>query len=321
MIRRRWKSNRAAQWRDTSKLLEAAFIQSVLDDQIDIAIDLTGHTGNNRLLAFSQRIAPIQVSWLGYPCTTGLGTIDYRLTDSFADPPGATDSHYSESLVRLPSTFLCYQAPADAPEPGPLPALGGAPFTFGSFNNLPKINARVIEVWAAILAHAPAARLLLKSRALADAVTCDRVHQAFSRHGIDPARIELVGWVRNPAEHLLLYGQVDLALDPFPYNGTTTTCEAMWMGVPVLALAGGRHAARVGVSLLKQVGLSDFVTADVQEYVARAVAYATDPAPLAEVRAGLRERMAASPLCDGRAFARDVENAYRAMWRGWCSRD
>jgi predicted O-linked N-acetylglucosamine transferase (SPINDLY family) len=310
----------AAQWHDTSKMLESAFIERVLTDQIDIVVDLTGHTGNNRLLAFSQRIAPVQVSWLGYPCTTGLGTIDYRLTDSFADPPGATDSHHTESLVRLPNTFLCYRAPDDAPEPGALPVLGGAPFTFGSFNNLPKINARVIEVWAEILARAPTARLLLKSRALADATTCERVQQAFSRHGVDPARVELVGWVRNPAEHLLLYGKVDLALDPFPYNGTTTTCEAMWMGVPALTLAGGRHASRVGVSLLKQVGLSDFVAADVEEYVARAAGFAADPAPLVEVRAGLRARMATSPLCDGPAFARDVENAYRAMWRGWCSR-
>ncbi len=308
----------AAQWRDTSKLPEAEFIELALDDRIDIAVDLTGHTANNRLMAFSQRIAPIQVSWLGYPCTTGLGTIDYRLTDSVADPPGMTDRHYSESLVRLPSTFLCYQAPADAPAPGPLPALGGAPFTFGSFNNLPKLNERVIEVWAEILARAPAARLLLKSHALVDAETRTRVHQAFSRHEIDPARVELVGWVRNPADHLALYNQVDLGLDPFPYNGTTTTCEAMWMGVPVLTIAGARHAARVGTSLLAQVELPGFVAPTLDEYVARATRHAANPGPLAEVRAGLRARMAASPLCDGRAFARDVENAYRAMWRGWC---
>lgn len=311
----------AAQWRDTSKLLETEFIEAVLADQIDIAVDLTGHTGNNRLLAFSQRIAPVQVSWLGYPCTTGLGTIDYRLSDNLADPPGMTDGHYSESLVRLPRTFLCYQAPADALAPGPLPVLGGAPFTFGSFNNLPKVNERVIEVWAAILARAPATRLLLKSRALVDADACGRVHQAFARRGIDPARIELVGWVRNPAGHLGLYNQVDLGLDPFPYNGTTTTCEAMWMGVPVLTLAGARHAARVGASLLAQVGLPGFVAPTVDEYVARAVGHAMNPGPLADLRAGLRARMAASPLCDGRAFARDVENAYRAMWRGWCRAD
>jgi protein O-GlcNAc transferase len=311
----------AAQWRDTSKLLEPAFIDAVLADQIDIAVDLTGHTGNNRLLAFSQRIAPVQVSWLGYPCTTGLGTIDYRLTDGLADPPGDTDNHYSESLVRLPATFLCYQAPADAPDPGPPPVLGGAPFTFGSFNNLPKLNEQVIEVWAAILSRAPAARLLLKSRALAGADACARVHQVFSRHGVDPARVELVGWVRDPAGHLALYNQIDLALDPFPYNGTTTTCEAMWMGVPVLTLTGARHAARVGTSLLAQVDLPGFIAPTADEYVARAVGHATNPGPLAQVRAGLRARMAASPLCDGRAFAREVENAYRATWRGWCARN
>ena len=260
------------------------------------------------------------MSWLGYPCTTGLGTIDYRLTDGLADPPGATDSHYSESLVRLPRTFLCYQPPADAPPPVPTPSLSGAPFTFGSFNNLPKINPQVIEAWAEILARAPASRLLLKSHALVDVETRARVHQAFSGRGIDPARVELVGWVRNPADHLALYNQVDLGLDPFPYNGTTTTCEAMWMGVPVLTLAGTRHAARVGASLLAQVELPDFVVPTLDEYVARAVGYATNPRALAEVRSGLRARMAASPLCDGRAFAHDMENAYRAMWRGWCGK-
>jgi predicted O-linked N-acetylglucosamine transferase (SPINDLY family) len=311
----------ATHWRDTSKLFESEFIDAVLADQIDIAVDLTGHTGNNRLVAFSQRIAPIQVSWLGYPCTTGLGTIDYRLTDGLADPPGETDSHYSESLVRLPRTFLCYQPAADAPDPVPPPALGGAPFTFGSFNNLPKVNAEVIETWAAILARAPASRLLLKSRALTGADACAHIHQEFSRHGVDPARVELVGWVRDPAGHLALYNQIDLALDPFPYNGTTTTCEAMWMGVPVLALAGARHAARVGASLLAQVGLSDFIATTADDYVARAVGHALNPGPLADVRSALRARMAASPLCDGRAFARDVEAAYRGMWRSWCNRN
>lgn len=310
----------ANHWRDTDKLSDAELADAVRADQIDIAIELAGHTGQHRLNAFATRMAPIQIAWLGYPCTTGLSAIGYRLTDGVADPPGMTDSHYTESLVRLPRTFLCYRPHDDAPEPGPLPALSGSPFTFGSFNNLPKINSRVVETWAKILRGAPEARLLLKSRSLADEPTCARIRAEFESHGIDASRLELVAWIGNPAEHLRLYERIDLALDPFPYNGTTTTCEAMWMGVPVLTLAGERHAARVGASLLTQVGLQDFVTESLDAYVDRAIALARRPNELAAVRRDLRRSMSASPLCDSAGFARDVERAYRALWREWCRR-
>jgi predicted O-linked N-acetylglucosamine transferase (SPINDLY family) len=301
-------------------LFNPEFIQAILDDQIDIAIDLTGHTGNNRLTALAAYAAPLQVSWLGYPCTTGLGAIDYRITEAVADPLDTADPHYSEKLVRLPRSFLCYRPPDEAPAPGPLPSLCGNPFTFGSFNNLPKVNDAVIDAWAEILRRVPGSRLLLKSRAFACREPADRMRLTFADRGIDPQRIELVGWRRDPAEHLLLYGQVDLALDPFPYNGTTTSCEAMWMGVPVLTLAGERHAARVGASLITQVGLTDLITATAEDYVERAVALAASRDGLAEIRETLRARMAASPLCDAAAFARDMEAAYRAVWRDWCAR-
>jgi predicted O-linked N-acetylglucosamine transferase (SPINDLY family) len=308
------------QWRDTSKLRDREFIHAVLDDRIDIAVDLTGHTGNNRLCALGSLLAPIQISWLGYPCTTGMSAIGYRITDGIADPAGATDAHHSETLIRLPRTFLCYRPPDEAPAPGPLPSRAGSPFTFGSFNNLPKVNDTVIAAWSAILHRVPGSRLLLKSRALASAEPAERVRQAFAARGIDGARIELVGWVRDPAGHLKLYDRIDLALDPFPYNGTTTTCEAMWMGVPVLTLAGDRHAARVGASLLTQVGLERLIAGTPEDYIARAAALAADRDTLAAIRGSLRGRMAASPLCDAAAFARDMEAAYRAVWRDWCAK-
>lgn len=306
-------------WRDTSKMLDHEFIQTVLDDRIDIIVELAGHTGNNRLSALAARLAPIQISWLGYPCTTGLSAIGYRITDALADPVGMTDGHYSETLIRLPRTFLCYRPPDEAPATGPLPSLSGGPFTFGSFNNLPKVNDAVVAAWAEILRRVPDSRLLLKSRALGLEEPADRVRRSLVERGIDSGRIEFVGWQRDPADHLRLYGRIDLGLDPFPYNGTTTTCEAMWMGVPVLTVAGQRHAARVGVSLLSQLGLKQLITGTTEEYIARAVEIATNREDLAALRETLRARMAASPLCDAEAFARDMEAAYRAVWRDWCA--
>jgi protein O-GlcNAc transferase len=309
------------QWRDTSKFRDMEFVKTFLDDRIDIAVDLTGHTGNNRLTALAARLAPIQISWLGYPGTTGMSAISHRITDAIADPAGATDGDHSETLIRLPRTFLCYRPPDEAPAPGPLPSLGGAPFTFGSFNNLPKVNDGVIAAWAEILRRVPDARLLLKSRALAPREVADRVRRAFADRSIDAERLELVAWQSDPADHLRLYGRIDLALDPFPYNGTTTTCEAMWMGVPVLTLAGARHAARVGVTLLAQVGLDQLVATSLDDYIARAVSLAAMRKDLAGIRSVLRARMAGSPLCDAAAFARDMEAAYRAVWREWCAKD
>jgi protein O-GlcNAc transferase len=307
----------ADHWRDTARLRRDEFRAQVTADGIDILVDLAGHTADNRMDVLADRLAPVQVNWLGYPATTGLASMDYRLTDARADPVGESDAHAVERLLRLPDTFLCYQPPAEAPEVSAAPNASGAPFTFASFNNTPKMTRDVVAAWARILRAVPQARLLLKSRSLIDAATRARISAEFAAEGVPAARLELVGWLRKPDDHLRLYETVDLALDPFPYNGTTTTCEALWMGVPVLTLAGRRHAARVGASLLGGLGLADYVAADVDDYVARAVSLANAPAPLNTLRRELRARMAASPLCDGTRFARAMEAAYQTMWQTW----
>lgn len=309
----------ADQWRDVTRLDAAAFRAQVTADRIDILVDLAGHTAENRLNVLVDRLAPVQVNWLGYPATTGLASMDYRLTDARVDPPGASDSHCVETLLRLPDTFLCYQPPAEAPDIVPAPNEAGAAFTFGSFNNIPKVTRAVVSAWARILREALGSRLILKSRAFVEEATRARIAGEFAAEGIDVTRLELIGWLNRPGDHLRLYERIDLALDPFPYNGTTTTCEALWMGVPVLTLAGQRHAARVGASLLGGLGLDDYVTPSVDAYVARAVALAQAPAALNALRRELRERMAASALCDGPRFARALEAVYRQIWQRWCA--
>jgi predicted O-linked N-acetylglucosamine transferase (SPINDLY family) len=308
-------------WRECSELGDGELAERVRGDGIDILVDLAGHTGAKvRLPALLQKPAPLQVSWLGYPNSTGISSIDYRLTDADADPAGEGDRWYSERLVRLPDGFLCYQPPVDAPEPAPAPLLHNGFVTFGSFNILPKLSASTVALWAELLREVPDARLLLKCHPLGDQRTRERVLRLFARFGVDPRRLTLLPVV--PAqEHLALYREIDLALDPFPYNGTTTTCEALWMGVPVLTLTGDSHAGRVGTSLLKRVGLPELVARDTGEYLAIARSLAADRDRLSRYRGELRQMMAASPLCDGELFARNVEAAYRAIWRSWCRKN
>jgi predicted O-linked N-acetylglucosamine transferase (SPINDLY family) len=308
----------AAGWRDVGGLGDQDFAAQIERDGIDILVDLSGHTRLNRLPVFGMRPAPVQVSWLGYPNTTGLAAIGYRLTDGWADPPGRGDGHYSERLVRLDRCFLCYAPPADAPVVAPLPALAGGGVTFGCFNNANKLNPGVAGLWARLVASVPGARLLLKAKHFLDEGTRAHYRSMFAAAGLASDRLELAGWVAERQGHLGAYGRVDIALDPFPYNGTTTTCEALWMGVPVVALAGERHAGRVGVSLLRAAGLGELVAASEVEYVATAARLAGDVAGLARLRAALRGRVAASELCDGPGFARAVEAAYRDFWRAWC---
>jgi hypothetical protein len=228
---------------------------------------------NNRLLVFARKPAPVQVTWLGYPNTSGLDAMDYRLTDAWADPRNDGDQYYTERLVRLAGGFLCYRPPGDTPRPQPPAA--AAPVTFGSCNNLAKVTPRVIAVWAAILKRVASSRLLLKSKPLADEDSRRRVEDLFAGHGIAAERLEMMGWVAS-ASHLAVYGRIDIALDPFPYGGTTTTCEALWMGVPVVTLAGDRHSGRVGLSLLGKLGLDDLAASSPEDYVERAVALAGD---------------------------------------------
>lgn len=295
-------------WRDITKLTDAEAARLIRDDRIDILFDLAGHTGNARLGIFTAQPAPRQVTWIGYPNTTGLATIGWRITDAIADPPGE-DAHYSESLLRLSDSFLCYQPPADAPTVEPLPAQANGYVTFGSFNNYSKLNSGVLKLWADVLHAVPDARLLLKCPALTDAGVQGRVRATFEALGVAAERLELLGHTRGRAEHLALYGRVDIALDTFPYNGTTTTCEALWMGVPVVSLAGARHAGRVGASLLTAAGLADWLADSPESYIAIARQRAADIVGLATLRASLRQQIEASPLCDAVGFTRGLEAA------------
>ena len=308
----------AEHWLSTIGLSDEALACRVRDDGIDILVDLTGHTAHNRLGVFARKPAPVQATWLGYPNTTGLRAIDYRLVDAITDPPGEACAVASETLVRLPGGFLCYGGLTGAPDPGQPPCLGTGIVTFGSFNNASKIAATALDAWSALLLRLPRSRLLLKAAAFADSATRAAFLAQFVERGVAPERVELVAWLPGAVAHVSLYGRVDIALDPFPYNGTTTTCEALWMGVPVVTLCGNRHAGRVGASLLTQVGLRDLIAGSVEDYVGIAADLAADPARLAELRRTLRPRLEASPLCDGPGFARQVEAAYRTMWRRWC---
>ncbi len=310
-----WFQGRADQWRPIAGLTDEQAARQIQADAIDILVDLGGHTSGSRLALFARKPAPLQVSYLGYPDTTGLSTMDYRLTDAWSDPPGA-DAHYTETLMRLEGGFLCYQPSAEAPPVSPLPALQHGVITFGSFNARAKINDAVIQLWSRLLHELPTARLLIKNPSLTCAVTRDRLHEQFVAQGIARERVTLHGLARTTQVHLATYAQIDIALDTFPYNGTTTTCEALWMGVPVVTLAGEVHVGRVGVSLLHAVGLEGLIGRDQDAYVQRAVSLAHDRAELATLRATLRQRMADSPLCDAPAFARKVEVAYRSMLQG-----
>lgn len=308
----------ADDWRSIFGMPDPQVVQQIRNDRIDILVDLAGHTAGNRLQVFAMKPAPVQVSYLGYPNTTGLAAMDYRLTDAWADPPAETDDYYSEKLVRLPQGFLCYKPP-NAPPVSPSPCTHNGYITFGSFNNLAKMTPGVIAAWIAVLQQLPESRLLLKTRAFADLGARQRYQAQFDAAGIDPARIEL----REPAgtigEHLVMYGEIDIALDTFPYNGTTTTCEALWMGVPVIALAGKRHAGRVGVSLLSQIQHRDWIADSPGDYVkcAMTLARKLQAAPVA--RQPLRNAVASSALCDAAGFTRSAEQAYQDMWASWCA--
>jgi protein O-GlcNAc transferase len=307
----------ADHWVVTARMSDDALAEQIRYDNIDILVDLAGHAAKNRLPVFARKPSPVQVTWLGYPNTTGLAAIDYRLVDAVTDPEGEADAFASETLIRLANGFLCYNAPSDAPAPAPPPCLTTGFITFGSFNNPTKLSGTTLNVWATLLAELPKARLLLKGRSFADATFRASFLRALTERGASAERVELLPWLPNGAAHLALYDRIDIALDPFPYNGTTTTCEALWMGVPVVTLRGDRHASRVGASLLTQIQLPDLIAGTVAEYVEIATALARDPARLSGLRSTLRSRTVASALCDAQAFARKIESAYRGMWRHW----
>lgn len=301
---------KAGTYRSTVGLTDDEIVTLIKKDEIDILVDLAGHTANNRLPVFAARPAPIQISWLGYPNTTGMQAIDYRLTDDIADPPGS-GKYYSEKLIRLPGGFLCYRPPVATPKAISIPpSLDKQYLTFGSFNNITKLTPQTINVWCEILRLVKGSRLILKSLQLNDEVTKNRLYEMFNNNGIPSDRIDMLGKTPTIGEHLKLYNQVDVCLDPFLYNGTTTTLEALWMGVPVITLSGDRHAARVGNSILSHIGLSELIAENTEEYIAICQNLASDFDRLRFFRKNIRNLLSKSSLCDDIGFAQKIENFY-----------
>jgi predicted O-linked N-acetylglucosamine transferase (SPINDLY family) len=289
--------------------------EQVRADAIDILVDLTGHIGMNRLPAFAHKPAPVQVTYIGYQATTGMSAMDYRLTDAHADPPGLTERYHTETLVRLPRAFFCYRPNDDSPEITPLPARERGGVTFGSFNKYVKVNPLVIDAWLQILARVPDSRLLVLS--YSGGYAENRLHELAAAKGVDPKRIEMLDKLPH-AEYMKLLAQADIALDPFPFTGHTTTCDCVWMGVPAVMLQGQTYVTRFGGSVLVNVGLESWIAGSVDEYMDIAVKAASDLDALQRLRAELRPRMAASPLMDFAGFTANLETAYRQMWRAWC---
>jgi len=304
-------------WRIIAGLSDEGAAELITRDGIDILVDLAGHTANNQILLFARKPAPVQASWIGYPATTGLLTIDYKIVDGYTDPPGMTEGYYTEELVRLPESFLCYLPDKESPEVRPLPALEVGHITFGSFNNFAKVSSAVVSLWTEILKSVPESRLILKSHSFVDSETFRYAMEMFTREGVEENRIELLQYEPSVRGHLDLYGRVDIALDTHPYHGTTTTCEALWMGVPVVTLAGNCHASRVGVSLLSNIGLPELIAKTQEEYVRIAINLANNLEQLQFLRGNLREMMAHSLLTDTKSFTANLERCYREMWRKW----
>ncbi|HEY5291760.1 MAG TPA: tetratricopeptide repeat protein [Burkholderiales bacterium] len=302
-------------WRQVESMSDAEVAELIRRDGIDILVDMAGHTNGNRLLTFARKPAPVQVSYLGYLNTSGMKSIDYRITDSHADPPGVAERYHSERLIRLPHSLWCYRPPAAMPAPGPLPALTRGHVTFGSFNHFSKVNGQVRQLWAQLLQAMPNSRLLALGVPAGE--NRETMREAFVAQGVAADRIEIHGRL-DYAQYLRMYQETDIALDSFPYNGGTTTCDALWMGVPVVALAGQYGAARSGVSLLSVLGLGHLIAATPERYVAIAQQLAANPGQLSTLRATMRERMRNSPLMDAPGFSRALETAYREMWRTWC---
>jgi predicted O-linked N-acetylglucosamine transferase (SPINDLY family) len=304
-------------WRNIRSLNDDEAAAQIRADGIDILVDLSGHTKANRLLVFARKPAPVQVTYLGYFTSTGLKSIDYFLVDRWQAPEGE-QLYYSETPFRQPGHHLCFTPPRLDIPVGPLPALRNGHVTFGNFNILAKMNDAVVASWSEILKAVPGSRLFLKSEQLDGDDVAASVHARFAAHGISADRLELEG--KSPFdEYLASYQRVDIALDPFPYNGGTVTVQALWMGVPVLTLRGDCHVGRNGTSILSALDMPEWVAQDGADYIERATQLAGGLTALAALRETLRPRLLASSLCDAPRFARDLEAAFREMWRMWCS--
>lgn len=311
-----WIKANAKHWRRAIEMKAEAMAAQIADDEIDILIDLSGHTAGNRLDAFALKPAPIQATWAGYVGTTGLATMDYVLADRFQVPP-EFDRYHSETIYRLPNDYICYEPPDFAPAVGPLPALGNGHVIFGSFSNPAKINEREIDIWARILHQVPGSVMRLRYGNMTVPANVERIHGRFESLGIPADRV----WLENGGSGQSMfnaYNNVDIGLDTFPYSGGLTTCEALWMGVPVVSYPGNRFESRHSLTHLSNAGLTETVAADFDDYVRIAVELAQDLPRLERLRQTLRARTASSPLCDSDGFTRDLEEAYRVMWHRWC---
>jgi predicted O-linked N-acetylglucosamine transferase (SPINDLY family) len=305
----------AEEWIDAAPLSMQALDKAIRDRRIDVLLELGGHTGGGCAKALDRKPAPVIVSAIGYPNTTGHPSVDWRVVDSITDPPGS-DTLCTERLLRLDPCFLCYRPPENAPEPA-MPS-ADAPITFGSFNLTSKVREETIALWSRVLAGMPGSRLLLKSKSMQDSGMRKRLMARLEAGGIAQDRVDTIAFTSTVEEHLALYSRIHVALDSTPYNGTTTTCEALWMGVPVVCVRGERHAARVGASLLSASGCGELLAEDADGFVRIATSLASDRARLAALRAGLRERLRASPLMDADGYARRFHAAIRDAWRDRC---
>jgi predicted O-linked N-acetylglucosamine transferase (SPINDLY family) len=305
-------------WQSAVTLTDEEFARRIRADGIDILIDLSGHTAYNRLPVFAWKPVPVQATWLGYLATTGVREIDYVIADAWTLPPG-DEANFTESIWRLPDSYLCFTPPAEDTGVGPLPAVRNGHVTFGSFNNLSKMNDSVVTLWARVMHAVPDSRLFLKSPQFREPSVHASVRERFARHGIADSRLALEKPIPRTA-YLSAYHRLDIALDPFPYPGITTSVESLWMGVPVLTLAGDRFNSRQGMGLLMNAGLPDWIAADADDYVAKAAAHAGDLPRLEALRSGLRAQVHASPFFDAPRFAGNFEAAVRSMWRQWCAK-
>jgi predicted O-linked N-acetylglucosamine transferase (SPINDLY family) len=310
-------------WHECARWSDEQLDSQIRADGIDILVDLSGHTAGNRMLTFARRPAPVQVTWIGYPCATGLRQIDYFFSDRVISTESTLESVSpavaTPAELHLPRIFSCYRAPAIAPAPGREPLPGRNGLTVGTFNNATKISDHTVEVWSGLLQSSPDLTLVLKDRRYAKDDYRAAFLARFRARGVDAERIVLLDRFASDAEHLAAYAKLDIALDTFPYCGVTTTCEALWMGVPVVTLAGATSVSRMGASLLTAVGHPEWIASSADEYVATVLALAADPAHLRHLRVTLRGQMQASPLMDEAGITRDVEDAYRDIWSRWCS--
>jgi len=307
-------------WRWTRNWPDRQLVRQIEEDGIDILVDMAGHTAYHRLPVFMQRPAPLQVTWLGYPNTTGLCSIDYRFSDAVTEPPGASDERSTETIYRLPNGFHSFRIPEKIPEVVDPPMLKNGTITFGSYNNMNKLGSRTIALWADLLKAVPRSRLVIKHKTLAVLDNRESLRSQFAMYGIQARRVELLETTPGQKQHLETYGDLDIALDPLAYNGTTTSCDSLLMGVPVLTLPGEAHAARVTASLLHRVGLDEWIASDWNDFIRRGKAAARDPERLTAIRRQLRQRFLESPLGNATFLAGDMEDAFRDMWRRWCQK-